>query len=713
MPLGLSLHEVGDTHRTMQHEVQTPTSFGDGPSVERARDYKDLKTCPHEGTNVHLNNIPRGAYSPKASEASNAAQESQKRPAKGASTAGGQRLADCIDVGLMSAAKKLPAARRAQGEGTSEASLSVKLPPQFVKNAFGQGFVVANKNYPSGSDSILKASEGDLLEIWQEESNGWCYGTHITRGKTVEGCWKKEWTRSVQIESSGTDQRNGNDKMLRKLWQRRIQQTRDSYEKGCNQSSEISKGAKSMEDELIRQEEAEALRACKKKSKKKSKVSKGEPKEESSTLACEDVQEEEVKLSEETEEATIASEPDQQHQQQKETPALTQIDGGEEGWEDCKSKKSKKKSKKDKASKEAQETKMDEVSNIEMEETNKHAEQTVLELKESDETVEDESALKITEVSATKEINKNVEQEVPDMKELTEDSDAEHEIWFGEVQKEETEPVMTVPDSASKDASPSFSASGNVMRWADLSDDSDDDMSFLDNYRIKMDSETPETETPSEPVEEVPQDDIAKESPRIISKDDSIRSDEVESLAFSEWQDVSSRKKKPPGSQAIKCSKEEGEELQRSRIGSTEWKEAQNSKSKRTAQKGGIQPSRKDGRANPQWLCTFHVGIENDSDFGVTRRLLGSRGAKLNSIREIAGVRLRLRGRGSNYAEPDTGAEAAVPLQLNLCCSSLESYDASKKRILELLENIYEAYEKHRGGPRLEPDLEENPRNGN
>merc|ERR1711904_165974 len=208
-------------------------------------------------------------------------------------------------------------------------------------------------------DSILKASEGDLLEIWQEESNGWCYGTHITRGKTVEGCWKKEWTRSVQIESSGTDQRNGNDKMLRKLWQRRIQQTRDSYEKGCNQSSEISKGAKSMEDELIRQEEAEALRACKKKSKKKSKVSKGEPKEESSTLACEDVQEEEVKLSEETEEATIASEPDQQHQQQKETPALTQIDGGEEGWEDCKSKKSKKKSKKDKASKEAQETKMD------------------------------------------------------------------------------------------------------------------------------------------------------------------------------------------------------------------------------------------------------------------------------------------------------------------------------------------------------------------
>merc|ERR1711904_593551 len=123
-------------------------------------------------------------------------------------------------------------------------------------------------------DSILKASEGDLLEIWQEESNGWCYGTHITRGKTVEGCWKKEWTRSVQIESSGTDQRNGNDKMLRKLWQRRIQQTRDSYEKGCNQSSEISKGAKSMEDELIRQEEAEALRACKKKSKKKSRYRK-------------------------------------------------------------------------------------------------------------------------------------------------------------------------------------------------------------------------------------------------------------------------------------------------------------------------------------------------------------------------------------------------------------------------------------------------------
>merc|ERR1711904_663106 len=199
----------------------------------------------------------------------------------------------------MSAAARLPATRRAQGEGTSEAPMIVKLPPHFVKNPYGQGFVIANESYPSGSDSILKASEGDLLEIWQEESNGWCYGTHITRGKTVEGCWKKEWTRSVQIESSGTDQRNGNDMMLRKLWQRRIQQTRDSYEKGCNQSSEISKGAKSMEDELIRQEEAEALRACKKKSKKKSKVSKGEPKEESSTLACEDVQEEEVKLSEE------------------------------------------------------------------------------------------------------------------------------------------------------------------------------------------------------------------------------------------------------------------------------------------------------------------------------------------------------------------------------------------------------------------------------
>jgi len=56
-------------------------------------------------------------------------------------------------------------------------------------------------------------------------------------------------------------------------------------------------------------------------------------------------------------------------------------------------------------------------------------------------------------------------------------------------------------------------------------------------------------------------------------------------------------------------------------------------------------------------------------------------------------AKLRLRGKGSGFAERDTGEESPEPLQLCISCPTHRGYDVARKCAEELLLNVYDEYE--------------------
>mmetsp|Transcript_20534 Transcript_20534/g.57012 ORF Transcript_20534/g.57012 Transcript_20534/m.57012 type:complete len:294 (-) Transcript_20534:185-1066(-) len=92
--------------------------------------------------------------------------------------------------------------------------------------------------------------------------------------------------------------------------------------------------------------------------------------------------------------------------------------------------------------------------------------------------------------------------------------------------------------------------------------------------------------------------------------------------------------------------------------------------------------------------CQFIVGIEEDADFGVVRRLLGSHGAHVKPIAERTGAKLRLRGRGSKFLEGVERQESTDPLMLCVSAPDVAAYAEAVRLVSERLEAIYAAYHK-------------------
>jgi len=91
--------------------------------------------------------------------------------------------------------------------------------------------------------------------------------------------------------------------------------------------------------------------------------------------------------------------------------------------------------------------------------------------------------------------------------------------------------------------------------------------------------------------------------------------------------------------------------------------------------------------AKPQ--CQYIVGIEEDAEFGVVRRLLGSHGKHVKEIAEKTGAKLRLRGRGSKFLEGPEQRESSDPLMLCVSAPDGAAYEECKHMLQEHLEKIY------------------------
>mmetsp|Transcript_41425 Transcript_41425/g.79371 ORF Transcript_41425/g.79371 Transcript_41425/m.79371 type:complete len:475 (-) Transcript_41425:71-1495(-) len=114
-----------------------------------------------------------------------------------------------------------------------------------------------------------------------------------------------------------------------------------------------------------------------------------------------------------------------------------------------------------------------------------------------------------------------------------------------------------------------------------------------------------------------------------------------------------------------------------------------------------------------KYTCRFLIGIENDKEFQVARRIIGAKGANMKRIVRQTEAKLRLRGMGSGYFEGSGQKESSEPLQLCVSCTSAEGYKTAVRQVEELLKRVYEEYklfcrDSGHTPPALEINLTEN-----
>uniref|UniRef100_A0A7S4R3A8 RRM domain-containing protein n=1 Tax=Alexandrium monilatum TaxID=311494 RepID=A0A7S4R3A8_9DINO len=118
---------------------------------------------------------------------------------------------------------------------------------------------------------------------------------------------------------------------------------------------------------------------------------------------------------------------------------------------------------------------------------------------------------------------------------------------------------------------------------------------------------------------------------------------------------------------------------------------------------GDKQPHAKGVR---KYTCRFLIGIENDKEFQVARRIIGAKGANMKRIVRLTEAKLRLRGMGSGYFEGTGQKESTEPLQLCVSCTSADGYKTAVRQVEELLKRVYEEYRQFcRDSGKLVPEL--------
>jgi len=111
--------------------------------------------------------------------------------------------------------------------------------------------------------------------------------------------------------------------------------------------------------------------------------------------------------------------------------------------------------------------------------------------------------------------------------------------------------------------------------------------------------------------------------------------------------------------------------------------------------RSSIEPLRK-------FTCRFEIGIENDKDFQVARRIIGQKGINMKNIVARTDAKLRLRGKGSGYLEGLARQESQEPLHLCVSCTNRRGYAEAARMVSELLDHVYEDYRHYCHANRIE-----------
>jgi len=94
-----------------------------------------------------------------------------------------------------------------------------------------------------------------------------------------------------------------------------------------------------------------------------------------------------------------------------------------------------------------------------------------------------------------------------------------------------------------------------------------------------------------------------------------------------------------------------------------------------------------------KFTCRFIIGVDNDKEFQVVRRIIGAKGINMKKIVQETDAKLRLRGVGSGYFEGAAQKESPEPLQLCISCTNPDGYALAITHVEELLSRVYGEYQ--------------------
>ncbi len=103
-----------------------------------------------------------------------------------------------------------------------------------------------------------------------------------------------------------------------------------------------------------------------------------------------------------------------------------------------------------------------------------------------------------------------------------------------------------------------------------------------------------------------------------------------------------------------------------------------------------------------KYTCRFEIQIENDKEFQVARRLIGSKGCNMKKIIDMCSkgcagpvqevIKLRLRGKGSGFKEGPNQQESDEPLHLCVSSPYFDKYMMACELAKELITGVYTEY---------------------
>mgnify|MGYP006133929173 CR=1 FL=1 len=108
-----------------------------------------------------------------------------------------------------------------------------------------------------------------------------------------------------------------------------------------------------------------------------------------------------------------------------------------------------------------------------------------------------------------------------------------------------------------------------------------------------------------------------------------------------------------------------------------------------------------DDSKSGKYTCRFEILIDNDKEFQIARKLIGSKGCNMKKIVESCGsdhnneVKLRLRGRGSGFKEGPHKLESDEPLHLCVSSKNYEKYQQACDLLEELILTVFDEYKKY------------------
>ncbi|CAE8598264.1 unnamed protein product [Polarella glacialis] len=98
---------------------------------------------------------------------------------------------------------------------------------------------------------------------------------------------------------------------------------------------------------------------------------------------------------------------------------------------------------------------------------------------------------------------------------------------------------------------------------------------------------------------------------------------------------------------------------------------------------------------NSKFVGYFDLGLEDDDEFCLVKRVLGKGGQNMRSIAGECSAKLRLRGIGSGFLEGREAREASMPLQVHISCNDLDNYMKAIGQVGTLLKDLYKHYRRY------------------